>query len=100
MKAAAAPAPAASGGAGDGAALFQGSCFACHGPAAPALQAPQSGMKADWEPRLQKAGGVDGLTTNAITGIAGTAMAPRGGSALSDAEMKAAVEFMLSQSGL
>ncbi len=95
---AAASAPAAGGA--DGAALFQGSCFACHGPAAPALQAPQSGMKADWEPRLQKTGGVDGLTQSAIAGVAGTAMAPRGGSALSDAEMKAAVEYMLSQSGL
>lgn len=95
----AAAAPAA-GGAADGAALFQGSCFACHGPAAPALNAPQSGVKANWEPRLEKAGGVDGLVKSAITGVAGTAMAPRGGSALSDDEIKAAIEYMLSQSGL
>ncbi len=98
-KTAAAPAPAA-GGAADGAALFQGACFACHGPAAPALNAPQSGVKANWEPRLQKAGGVDGLVKSAIAGVAGTAMAPRGGSSLNDAEIKASVEYMLSQSGL
>ena len=95
-----ATAPAASGGAADGAALFQASCFACHGPAAPALNAPQSGMKANWEPRLQKTGGLDGLVASSIAGVAGTAMAPRGGSSLSDAEMKAAIGYMLSQSGL
>ncbi len=95
-----AAAPAATGGAADGATLFQGACFACHGPAAPALNAPQSGVKENWEPRLQKAGSVDGLVKSAIAGVAGTAMAPRGGSSLKDAELKAAIEYMLSQSGL
>jgi cytochrome c553 len=105
--AAAAPAAAAqsaavpaAGGAADGATLFQGSCFACHGPAAPALNAPQSGVKANWEPRLQKAGGVEGLVKSAVAGVAGTAMAPRGGSSLNDAELQSAIEYMLSQSGL
>ncbi len=98
-EAAAAPAVVTSGGA-DGAALFQASCFACHGPAAPALNAPQSGVKANWVPRMEKAGGLDGLVANAINGVPGTAMAPRGGSGLSDDELKAAVEYMLSQSGL
>ncbi len=96
----AAPAPAAGGGSGDGAALFNASCMACHGPAAAALNAPQSGVKANWEPRLEKTGGVDGLVQSAIVGVAGTAMAPRGGSSLSDAEIRATVEYMLSQSGL
>ena len=99
---AAAPAAAApaAGGSGDGAGLYQANCFACHGPAAPALNAPQSGMKANWEPRLQKAGGVDGLVKSSVAGVPGTAMAPRGGSSLSDAELKAAISYMLSQSGL
>lgn len=97
--AAATPAPAA-GGAADGAALFQANCFACHGPAAPALNAPQSGVKANWEPRLEKAGGLDGLVKSSIAGVTGSAMAPRGGSSLSDAELEAAIAYMLSQSGL
>ena len=57
-------------------------------------------MKANWEPRLQKAGGVDGLVKSSVAGVPGTAMAPRGGSSLSDAELKAAISYMLSQSGL
>ncbi len=95
-----AAAPAATTGGGDGATLFQANCFACHGPAAPALNAPQSGNKANWEPRLQKAGSVDGLVQSAIAGVTGTAMAPRGGSSLGDSEIKSAIEYMLSQSGL
>ncbi len=98
---AAAPAPpVASSGAANGAALFQASCFACHGPAAPALNAPQAGVKDNWAPRLEKAGGRDGLVANAITGVAGTAMAPRGGSSLTDDEMAAAVDHILAEVGL
>ncbi len=96
----AAPAPVASASSADGAALFQASCFACHGPAAPALQAPQVGVKDNWVPRLEKTGGRDGMVASAITGVAGTAMAPRGGSALSDAEIGAVVDYVLAQAGL
>jgi len=98
---AAAPAPvAASSGSADGAALFQASCFACHGPMAPALNAPQVGVKDNWAPRLEKVGGRDGLVTSAIAGVAGTAMTPKGGSALSDAEIGTVVDYILAQAGL
>lgn len=100
--AAAAPAPAApaASGAANGAALFQASCFACHGPAAPALNAPQAGVKDNWAPRLEKAGGREGLTASAIAGVPGTAMAPRGGSALTDDEMAAVIDHILVEVGL
>jgi len=92
-------APVASGGA-DGGALFQANCFACHGPAAPMLNAPQVGVNANWVPRLEKTGGRDGMVASAIAGVAGTAMAPRGGSALNDDEIGAVVDYLLSQAGL
>ncbi|MBT3347274.1 MAG: c-type cytochrome [Thiotrichales bacterium] len=90
----------ASSVAADGAALFQASCFACHGPAAPALKAPQIAVKADWEPRLAKVGDRDGLVKSAMVGIAGTAMAAKGGSSLTEAEIGAVVDYMLAQAGL
>ncbi|MBC8519168.1 MAG: c-type cytochrome [Gammaproteobacteria bacterium] len=93
---AAAPASAATGGA----ALFQAGCFACHGPMAPALNAPQIGVKDNWAPRLEKAGGRDGLVASAIAGVAGTAMAPKGGTALSDAEIGAVIDHIIAQAGL
>lgn len=100
---AAAPAPTAaatSGGSADGAALFQASCFACHGPMAPMLKAPQIGVKENWTARLEKAGGRDGLVASAIAGIDGTAMAAKGGTQFSDAEMGAVIDHILAQTGL
>lgn len=58
--------------------------------------APKLGEMADWKPRLKN--GVDPLVKSAISGH--NAMPARGGLAnLSDAEMKAAVEFMVSRAG-
>ncbi len=62
--------------------------MACH--AAGVAGAPKFGDKAAWAPRL--ALGVDGLTASVIKGKG--AMPPKGGSGASDAEIKAAVEFM------
>jgi cytochrome c5 len=71
-------------------------CGACHG--AGVLGAPRIGDQAAWATRLQEAGGVDGVVKIAITGKG--AMPPRGGDAgLSDDELRAAVEYMLRQSG-
>jgi len=74
----------------DPAALYQTSCFACHGTGA--AGAPKL-EKAAWEPRLAQ--GNDVLLQHAIGGF--NAMPPRGGSALSDAEIEAVVDYMLAQ---
>lgn len=93
--AAAAPAPAAAPAAvaaapaaADGEGLYKKACMACH--AAGVAGAPKFGDKAAWAPRL--ALGVDGLTASVIKGK--NAMPPKGGSSASDAEIKAAVEYM------
>jgi cytochrome c5 len=91
--AAAAPAaaaqPVAAAAAGAAPALYGQICAACH--VAGLAGAPKFGDKAAWAPRL--ALGVDGLTASVIKGK--NAMPPRGGSAGSDAEIKAAVAYMV-----
>jgi cytochrome c5 len=72
--------------------VFEMACAACHTTGA--AGAPKIGDKGEWAKRLQK--GLDTLHANAIKGIG--AMPPKGGSAASDAEVKAAVEYMLAQS--
>lgn len=87
---AAAPAPAAAKvDANAGEALYKQSCAACH--ATGVAGAPKFGDKAAWAPRL--ALGVDGLTASAIKGK--NAMPPRGASSASDAELRAAVAYMV-----
>ena len=70
-------------------ALYAQACQVCH--AAGVAGAPKLGDKAAWAPRL--ALGVDGLTASAIKGKG--AMPPKGGSAASDAEIKAVVAYMV-----
>ncbi|GAB2607174.1 c-type cytochrome [Ramlibacter solisilvae] len=89
---AAAPAPAAAAAAGGGEALFTQACAACHG--AGIAGAPKVGDKAAWAPRIQQ--GMPALVENAIKGKGG--MPPKGGSTASDAEIKAAVEYMANAS--
>jgi cytochrome c5 len=68
-------------------------CQTCHG--AGLVGAPKIGDKAAWQPRLAQ--GVNALHEHAIKGI--RAMPPRGGNpSLSDAEVSAAVDYMLRQS--
>ncbi|GKT20827.1 c-type cytochrome [Acidovorax sp. SUPP3334] len=86
---AAAPAPAATAvAAGVGEALYKQACQVCH--AAGVAGAPKFGDKAAWAERLKD--GIDGMTRIAIAGKG--AMPPRGGTQASDAEIRAAVEFM------
>lgn len=73
-------------------AVYTQMCAACHGSGI--AGAPKVGDKAAWAPRL--ALGVDGLTASAIKGK--NAMPPRGGSQGSDADIKAAVAYMVSAS--
>ena len=86
----AAPQAAAAGGSGE--ALYKQACLACH--AAGVAGAPKVGDKAAWAPRIAQ--GVPALVGNAIKGKG--AMPPKGGSTAPDADVKAAVEYMVSQS--
>jgi len=86
---AAAAEPAKAEAAGAAPALYTQICQTCH--AAGVAGAPKIGDKAAWAPRLAQ--GVDGLTASAIKGK--NAMPPKGGSAASDAEIKAVVAYMV-----
>ena len=70
-------------------ALYTQACAVCH--AAGVANAPKPGDKAAWAPRL--ALGIDGLTASVIKGKG--AMPPKGGSAASDADIKAVVAYMV-----
>lgn len=72
-----------------GEAVYQAQCAACH--AAGVAGAPKFGDKAAWAPRL--AAGFDEVLKIATTGKG--AMPPKGGAAVSDAEFKAAVEYLV-----
>ena len=87
--AATAPAPiSAAAGTAAGEALYKQACQVCH--AAGVAGAPKLGDKAAWAPRL--AAGLDALYNSAAKGKG--AMPPRGGTQASDADLRAAVEFM------
>jgi len=86
----AAAAPAAASKAGAGEALYKQACLACH--ASGVAGAPKFGDKAAWAPRIQT--GLDMLTASVIKGK--NAMPPKGGSSASDADIRAAVEYMVS----
>lgn len=79
----------AAAGAGAGEALYKQVCVACH--AAGVAGAPKFGDKAAWEPRIKT--GLETLKTSAIKGK--NAMPAKGGSAASDADVQAAVEYMV-----
>ncbi len=71
-------------------------CSGCH--AAGVLGAPKIGDKGAWSAREKSDGGVDGLLSWALKGK--NQMPPRGGRPdLTDAEVKAAIQQMLKQSG-
>ncbi len=79
-----------------GADVVASACNSCH--VAGVLGAPKVGDKDAWSQRLAAAGGLDGLTASAIAGKGG--MPPKGGANVSDAEIRSAVEHLLSESGV
>jgi cytochrome c5 len=76
-----------------GKALFNSACIACHG--AGIAGAPKLGDKTAWAPRIAQGNAV--LYEHAIKGFQGKAgvMPPKGGAAAPDADVKAAVDFMV-----
>jgi cytochrome c5 len=83
-------APAKGGAAGKGKATYDSVCHVCHG--AGVAGAPKFGDKAAWAPRMK--GGKDALYAGATKGKG--AMPPKGGNpSLSDADVKAAVDYMV-----
>ena len=77
----------------DGSQVYQTVCVACHGSGL--VGAPKLGDRAAWKPRLAQ--GLAALHEHAVKGI--RAMPPKGGNAsLSDGDVRAAVDYMVSQS--
>lgn len=76
--------------------VYSSLCFSCHGTGLPGI--PQLGDKSAWADRIAK--GIDVLYTNALNGYIGSSGIPmpaKGGNpALSDEEVKAAVDYMVS----
>jgi cytochrome c5 len=77
--------------------IYQNTCVACHD--AGIAGAPKLGDKGQWAKRIAK--GLDTLYASAVNGVQGNAgvMPARGGNpALSNAEIKAAVDYIVAQS--
>ena len=89
----AAAAPAASR---NGQQVYQSTCVACHD--AGIAGAPKLGDKSQWAKHIAK--GRDALYASAVNGVQGStgAMPPKGGNpALSNAEVRAAVDYMVAR---
>ena len=85
-----APATKVAAASADGKSVYESTCIACHGIGV--ANAPKFGDKKAWAPHLMH--GVEHLYENAIKGL--NAMPPRGGNlTLSDADVKAAVDYMV-----
>ena len=81
----------------DGQQVYQASCVACHG--AGIAGAPKVDDKGQWAKRIAK--GVDALYASAVNGVqtsAGVMPAKGGNPALSNAEVRAAVDYMVARS--
>ncbi len=81
----------------DGQQVYQASCVACHD--AGIAGAPKLGDKGQWAKRIAK--GLDILYASSLNGVQGSAgaMPAKGGNpALSNAEVKAAVDYMVARS--
>lgn len=74
--------------AADGKGAYDKTCSVCHN-----VMAPKLGDKSAWAPRITQ--GADALTASVIKGKG--AMPARAGSTLPDADIKAAVEYMISK---
>lgn len=90
-------AAAVSAKASAGQSTYAATCVACHGTGV--LGSPKLGDKVDWQARIAR--GRDTLYQHAINGYTGQkgVMPPKGGNAaLPDTEVRAAVDYMITQS--
>ena len=93
----------AEGGSGDvmatGKKVFDGLCFGCHGANSAIPDTPRVTHKDEWAPRIKK--GKDTLFKHALEGFQDKGMMPAkgGNTELSDDEVKAAVVYMVNESG-
>ena len=88
--------PAAPADLAKGESIYKQVCNACHGTGAGG--APRLGNRSQWSSRLEQ--GAETLHQHAISGFSGQygTMPPRGGKPdLSDADVKAAVDYMVSR---
>lgn len=95
-KAAPPPPPATPADLAAGEGVYKQVCHACHGMGV--AGAPKLGDRDQWKKRIEQ--GRDQLYSHAIQGFSGNhgTMPPRGGKPdLSDAEVKAGVDYMLSR---
>jgi cytochrome c5 len=76
--------------------IFDQTCGLCHG--AGVGGAPRPGDKANWAPRIAQ--GMDTLYRHALEGFSGATsyMPARGGTAVTDSDVKAGVDYMVSLS--
>lgn len=75
-----------------GADVYKKTCAACHDQGI--AGAPKIGDKTAWAPRIKQ--GKEALYTVGLKGKPGTGMVAKGGAAsLSDAEVKASVDYMI-----
>ena len=81
---------------GNGEKVYQTSCRVCHDTGN--LNSPRVGDNVAWQARIAK--GKDTLYAHAITGFTGKSgvMPPRGNSTAPDADIKAAVDYMVAKS--
>ena len=82
-------APAAAAASDVGKNIYNTTCMACH--ASGVAGAPKFGDKAAWAPFIAK--GMDDMVQKATQGVG--AMPPKGGSTASDADFKAAIQYMV-----
>jgi cytochrome c5 len=87
---------AAGAGSISGEQIVKTTCANCHGSGI--LGAPKIGDKAEWEKRMKQVNGIDGLVKVANQGKG--AMPPKGGGNYDEAQLKAAIEYMLKQSNV
>ncbi|MBI5911239.1 MAG: cytochrome c5 family protein [Betaproteobacteria bacterium] len=83
-------APGAAAGKADGKKIYEANCSACHGSGV--AGAPKAGDKAAWAPRLKA--GMNALYASSIKGK-GAMPAKGGNTALADADVKAAVDYLM-----
>ena len=81
---------------GNGEKVYQTSCRVCHDTGN--LNSPRVGDNVAWQARIAQ--GKDTLYAHAITGFTGKSgvMPPRGNSTAPDADIKAAVDYMVAKS--